>query len=323
MGRNSNRSGRGSGRGRGAGRGGRGTGGQSRVKKTLAENIFYTGAVTQASDFVVVRKYLINFIKKTYDYGDDIGEALMKGEPPDMDKWLPKIKESQELEPEKAEAENARFEWLYREQMKIYMKREEIYEKNLKKAYSFLYGQCAKNMQETLESRDDYESEIYGDPFKLLEAIRQEALSFSKNKYEMSSVHATLKAYMNTRQKDGESLIDYSRRFKAARDVLISHLGGLIILTKYVMQMKGYDEENMGSNVLLIDEAFEEFVAYSFMDGADKSKYGKMLETLEGQYSFKNNQYPKNLEDAITAMKAHKFDDKYHEEKKKKKKTRQ
>ena len=80
MGRNSSRSGRGSGRGRGAGRGGRGTGSQTRVKKTLSENIFYTGAVTQASDFVVVKKFLLNFIKKTYQYGDDIGEALIKGE---------------------------------------------------------------------------------------------------------------------------------------------------------------------------------------------------------------------------------------------------
>ena len=57
MGRNSGRGGRGSGRGKGGGRGGRGTGNQARVKKTLLENIFYTGAVTQASDFVVVKSF--------------------------------------------------------------------------------------------------------------------------------------------------------------------------------------------------------------------------------------------------------------------------
>ena len=69
--RNQGRSGRGSGRSRGGGRGGRGTGGQPKIKKTLADHIFYVGAVTQASDFVVVKKFLINHIKKTYDYGDD------------------------------------------------------------------------------------------------------------------------------------------------------------------------------------------------------------------------------------------------------------
>ena len=104
--------------------------------------------------------------------------------------------------------------------------------------------------------------------------------------------------------------------------VLQSHLGGPIILTKYVMQMQGYDPQDATKNVALMDEAYEEFVAYTFLDGADKSKYGKMMETLEGQYSFKQNQYPKTLEDAITALKAHKFDDKYHEDKKRKKKKK-
>ena len=75
------------GRGKGGGRSGRGTGGAPRPKKTLAENIFYVGAVTQASDFVVVKKFLINHIKKTFDYGDDIGEALVKDKEPDMDEW--------------------------------------------------------------------------------------------------------------------------------------------------------------------------------------------------------------------------------------------
>ena len=68
-----------------------------------------------------------------------------------------------------------------------------------------------------------------------------------------------------------------------------------------------------------MDAAYEEFVAYTFLEGADRSKYGEVMKTLDGQYSFKNDQYPKNLEDAITALKAHKFDNKYHEEKKKKK----
>ena len=81
-----------------------------------------------------------------------------------------------------------------------------------------------------------------------------------------------MKAFMTIRQKDQESLIHYSQRLKAARDVLVLHLGGLIILTKYVMQMQGYDENNMGANVPLMEEAYEEFMAYLFLAGADRSK---------------------------------------------------
>ena len=58
--------------------------------------------MTQASDFVVVKKFLINYIKKTYDYGDDIGEALVKDKTPDMQKWIPEAMESEETDPVKA-----------------------------------------------------------------------------------------------------------------------------------------------------------------------------------------------------------------------------
>ena len=56
------------------------------MKRTLSDHIFYTGAVTHASNFVEVKKFLINHIKKSYDYGDDIGEALKKDRKPDFDK---------------------------------------------------------------------------------------------------------------------------------------------------------------------------------------------------------------------------------------------
>ena len=62
-----------------------------------------------------------------------------------MDEWMPTIRESQELDEEKAEAETARFEWLYQEQMKKYLTRVETYKKNKEKAFSFLFGQCRKH----------------------------------------------------------------------------------------------------------------------------------------------------------------------------------
>ena len=103
--------GRGSGKGRGAGGGGRGTGNQPKVKKTLSDHIFYTGAVMQASNFVKVKKFLINHIKKSYDYGDDISGALKKDRQRNFDDWLLDVRESKEIDPIKAAAENARLEW--------------------------------------------------------------------------------------------------------------------------------------------------------------------------------------------------------------------
>ena len=48
----------------------------------------------------------------------------------------------------------------------------------------------------------------------------------------------SLQSLFNLKQKDGESLQDYTKRFKTTRDVLRYHIGGPIILTKYVERMK-------------------------------------------------------------------------------------
>ena len=54
----------------------------------------------------------------------------------------------------------------------------------------------------------------------------------------MSIIVDALKAMMTTKQREGENLADYTQRFKTAKDVLESHIGGALILTKYVKGMK-------------------------------------------------------------------------------------
>eukprot|EP00957_Ditylum_brightwellii_P205034 15341900-Ditylum_brightwellii.AAC.1 len=52
-------------------------------------------------------------------------------------------------------------------------------------------------------------------------------------------------AVFNTRQKDKENLQDYTWRFKTLSDILLSHIGGPIILPKYYPKISGYvTEEN-------------------------------------------------------------------------------
>ena len=48
----------------------------SKKKKSLEEYIFYTGTNKQASDFELTHKYILNHIKKTYDYVHDVSESL-------------------------------------------------------------------------------------------------------------------------------------------------------------------------------------------------------------------------------------------------------
>ena len=48
---------------------------------------------------------------------------------------------------------------------------------------------------------------------------------------------------MNTRQKDNESLQEYTQRFKSAKDIMELHVRGPIILRKYIKSSTDYNED--------------------------------------------------------------------------------
>ena len=57
----------------------------------------------------------------------------------------------------------------------------------------------------------------------------------------MEVILDAMRMLMGTRQEEKESLQYYTMRFRVARDLLKSHLGGPIILTKVVQAMTDYD----------------------------------------------------------------------------------
>ena len=83
----------------------------------------------------------------------------------------------------------------------VYRKQQQTYNNNLTKAYALLWSKCAKGMQNKIESRQDYKS-ILDDPLKLLQAIKEHSLNYQENKYPMSILTESLKALLNTRQKE-------------------------------------------------------------------------------------------------------------------------
>jgi len=110
-------SGRGSRGGRG-GRGGRLSGARgSRFKwnkptgKTqLSDYMYYLGSAKQAADFEMTTEYLVNYIKGSFDFGDDIGTALEKLEPFDASTHKPKLKASKKTNDKAKGAENRQFQ---------------------------------------------------------------------------------------------------------------------------------------------------------------------------------------------------------------------
>jgi hypothetical protein len=277
-------------------------------KKSITDYNYYLGSAKQASDYETTTEFLINHIKKIYDYGNDIGSALETLQPVDTSTWKPSMQQSkQTTDTALRDMENKQFEIEFKSDYDAYRKRLHINENNLTRAYALLWERCTKAMKNKIESRSDFET-IRNDPISLLKAIKEHALNYQENRYSMAIVLDSMRTLMNTKQKEGELLQDYTKRFRVARDVLKSHVGGPIVLTKIVEAMPGYDETDKDKCNKMIEQAFNQFLAFLYLDNADRTKYGSILTGLNTQQSLGNDQYPRTITESNNVLSNHKHD---------------
>ena len=116
------------------------------------------------------------------------------------------------------------------------------------KAYALIWDKCARAMKNKIEARSDYDA-MENDPIALLQAIKENSLNYQENNYAISIIYEAYNNLFTTKQTDNESLQDYTRRFKAATEVLEPHTGGPIILEKLISKnmndMKGITDKEM------------------------------------------------------------------------------
>jgi hypothetical protein len=307
-------SGRGSGGGRGhykaRGRGGNraSMAGKPQHKKGVGDYIYYLGTAKTATDYEKTTEYLINYIRKTYTQGNDIATALEDLKEFDLNDQKPKLSKSTATDADEARLEDEQLKLEFKIQYESWNKRKEAYIQNKTKAYAFLWEQCSKALQNKIESMSDFATGIKNNPIELLKSIKQHAMNFQEHKYEMCILADAFKALFNLRQKEMESLTDYTKRFKTARDVLQSHVGDTIVLSKVVKALDNYDVTNVTQTQKQIDDTWNQFLAYLYLDNCDKAKYGSLLKGLDTQQSLGNSQYPKTIAEAANVLSNHKID---------------
>ena len=71
----------------------------------------------------------------------------------------------------------------------------------------------------------------------------------------MSIITDVFHVFFNYRQKENETFQEYTKIFKVSKEILHSHLGGAIVLAKFIQSMPGYikgDEENISIFILMM-----------------------------------------------------------------------
>jgi hypothetical protein len=302
--------------GRGRGRGGRRSNNKSNqqkqafkpTKKTLSDNIYNIGSAKQAADYEKITEFLINNIRKTFNMGNDVAIALEQLSPYNLDPFKPTLQASTNAVAVIKATEDKQYIIEFKAEYDAYMRRKQALEANMSKAYAFLWEQCHIAMQQKVEARSDFESTIKGNPIELLMAIKQHALNYQEHRYAMSIVFDAMKNLLICKQKEGEQLQEYTKRFKTARDVLEQHMGGPIVLFRYMATLPDWDETNVTKMENCRDLAFRHFLVYTYMENSDQAKYGSLLKGLSTQQSLGNNQYPTTITEANNVLSTHRFD---------------
>jgi exo-beta-1,3-glucanase (GH17 family) len=104
------------------------------IKRTLADNVYYLGSVKQASDYEATTEFLINYIKKTFTYGMDIGTVLETLQEIDLNLYKPSLGVSLSAEEGIRMAEDRQFEIESKAEYDAFTKRKQALEMNMSQA---------------------------------------------------------------------------------------------------------------------------------------------------------------------------------------------
>jgi hypothetical protein len=182
-------------------------------KNSINDWNYYFGSTKQASEYEATTKFLINYIKQNFEFGNDIEMAIINQELSATKIWKPTLQVSRNPDQEIKKMENEQFKIKFKEDYDHYCIREQTYLNNGTKAYALFWNRCAKGMKNKIESRSDFKDKIENNPFKLLQAIKDHYLNYQEKKYNMSVILDSLKTLINTKQKEKKSLQNSTKRF--------------------------------------------------------------------------------------------------------------
>ena len=136
--------------------------------------------------------------------------------------------------------------------------------------------------------------------------------NFESQQYPKMSMHQVSQKYFNTKQGRFEGLTEYYKRFKTTVEIL-EHCGANIRSHPSLI-LKEYKEDghmdmtiNNISNDKILYEKYGKVVknraiAFAFLKGAQKDRYGNLIYDLKSQYSRQVNHYPTDLNQAFRLL---------------------
>ena len=254
----------------------------------------------QAADmYTSTTKEISEYVGRTYKYGGEMRQVIMKLRKPtyDIPEDIPKDS-----------SDGLKIIWKNR--LTEYVKRESVLTENVKTAYSLIWGQCTDVMRQKIASHSDYETtEDVSDAIGLLKTIKSIMFNFQGQIYRPQALRDAKRRFYNMYQDRHMTVQAYLDKFQNSVEV-IEHCGGDLGIDKGLI-----DNTFATANPVVNREtatpatveaakkyAREQYLACAFLLGADRKRYGKLLENLENDYTQKNDRWPKTITDAYSLL---------------------
>ena len=309
--------GRGSGGGRGRGRNGRGGGSRNNNNNTkkknnmkgkceeLGNNVFTAGIPNSADVYVKTKEAIMLHIQTNLTDGQDWWEALDAMKHKDMDDVKPPNPALDDQGRAVQIDEGTKLE--YTLDLKEWKYRCKNYGNNKTAIFGLMIGQCTDGLLTKLKNRSDWNSiENVADPILLLKAILEAVQKFDDKTYPIATLHKAIYDLVTVKQEStGEKIADYAIKVKTRAEMVENH-NGKLIFEKYCKTMNDWDENNATIQEKCIDKAWDQFLAYTLIQGADDNKSAYYKRELINDYAKGHDDYPKNLADATQAISKYK-----------------
>ena len=171
---------------------------------------------------------------------------------------------------------------IWNKEYDLYMKKLDLCEDWKAKVFVVVYGRCTKAMKNCIEKLGNFEDiEKDYDVVELLKMIKRQIFEANERKYSSLWMVQAWKKLLTCKQNDDEDLIDYYQRFVGLVQVVEIAYGNI--------SPQGNDKKEQ-----------RKFIAFIFMDGADKKQYGCLMKSLETDHSLgKTDVHPDGIESAL------------------------
>ena len=180
-------------------------------------------------------------------------------------------------------------------------------QENIKRLWALVWGQCSDTLRTRLQALDTYEEmHSASNGLDLLVAIKDLMYNVQEQKYVPLSIHLAKRQFFLLSQ--GRNTVgEYYEQFKNQTDVL-DHIGAGIgdddAITKQVLRSQGIntDDATEAQEDAAEIQGIEWYLALAFLMGSDRSRFGRLLEKLENDFTAGHDNYPKTLTDAYNML---------------------